>query len=262
VDAIVLLLGLPIFTKHDVGSGYAAAELGQKDGQSAIGLHFAAASSPGNAAGLNRFGALYEIAVQDGGNQPRLEFAGLITRSNEQSLEQGREALRHSEKSCEVTVARGSSSNGRTNLWTERSPARDCRGWNGAWELLQALAERRPATAPRCFESGNAVTFLLAMRNAALCTEPVSRHSFFHDGEPFTLEVRRKPGDRIEGAIRNRRGAKTAEFHLTYPPGETSGLPIRIEYRAKPFLKLVFDASSSISTGQPAIPSLFQEETA
>src|SRR5215831_6240345 len=55
-SATVVICGIPIFTRQNVGAGYASVEIGG----SAVGLQFAAGSWPERARGLNRFGVLEE----------------------------------------------------------------------------------------------------------------------------------------------------------------------------------------------------------
>lgn len=46
----------------------------------------------------------------------------------------------------------------------------------------------------------------------------------------------------------------TADFRTDYEPGDQSGLPIRIEYHARSFLRLTFEVNDRPSV---SIPSLF-----
>src|ERR1700722_19792184 len=94
MDATILLLGAPLFTRQAAGGGYASVEIGAGANQraTASALQFAAGSSPARAHGLNRFGILREAAAErETGTE--LAFAGLMTRAREESFEQGRKAL-------------------------------------------------------------------------------------------------------------------------------------------------------------------------
>ena len=85
------------------------------------------------------------------------------------------------------------------------------------------------------------------------------RRRFFHSGQPYLLEVRRRPENRLvlSGVIRNRSGARCAEFQNAYTPGDACGLPARIQYRPRPFLRLTFEEQPE--GGEPPIPWLFEE---
>src|SRR5262249_12948944 len=58
VHATVLMLGVPLLVRRDVGGGYAAVELGTSGGVDAVALQFSAGAWPQRAAGINRFGVL------------------------------------------------------------------------------------------------------------------------------------------------------------------------------------------------------------
>ncbi len=58
--------------------------------------------------------------------------------------------------------------------------------------------------------------------------------------------------------IRDQNGAKCADFRVVDAPGDASGLPARIEYRAKPYLKLVFEADDRVE--RPNLKPLFTKE--
>ena len=52
-------------------------------------------------------------------------------------------------------------------------------------------------------------------------------------------------------------GAGRAEFRTAYAAGDPSGIPTRIEYRPRPFLRLTFEAQPEAT--QPVIPSVFPQ---
>src|ERR1700733_5524291 len=92
LDASILLLGAPLFTRQAAGGAYASVEISRDPDATATALQFAAGSDPARAHGLNRFGILREAVVirkVGRGEATDLSFAGLMTRSREESLEQG-----------------------------------------------------------------------------------------------------------------------------------------------------------------------------
>lgn len=258
VDATILLFGVPLLTRRNVGGGYAAAEIGRRGPQSATALQFAAGSWAEQAHGLNRFGALHEVLIESPDGSRELGFAGLITPSNEQSLDQGRQALR-SGHAARVVLTRGTSRQGCISTWTEPFAIERERTWLAADGLLASLLVREPTVAPRETTSDRVCTFLLSLRDAALSREALSNRTFLHEGSLYSLQLRRRKVGQVEGVVRNPLRVKTSEFLLEFAQNDTSGLPLRIEYRAKSFLKLIFE--SVPDSGPPAIPSLFAEET-
>ena len=66
MDATILLLGAPLFTREGAGGWYASVELFHDPNATAMALQFAAGSFPARAHGLNRFGILREGLVDRG----------------------------------------------------------------------------------------------------------------------------------------------------------------------------------------------------
>ncbi len=61
--------------------------------------------------------------------------------------------------------------------------------------------------------------------------------------------------DSLRGFVPGARFERRAEFRTAYAAGDESGIPIRIEYRPRSFLRLTFEAEGEAR--QPLIPSLF-----
>jgi hypothetical protein len=256
-DAAIIVCGVTIFTRRNVGGAHAAIEMGRTADSSAVALHFAAGSDPSRCAGLNRFGILEE-AVIDSASEPEFAFAGLITDSKEDDLDAAKKAL-HSSEHQQVKIARGATFSGRVEAWTEIVDlARPCT-WKESADVLATLAGQPPQSPAREVAAG-APPFLAAIRNAALSEDIITRRPFLHAGKLYSLELHRRPEGVREGLIRDQNGAKAADFRVVYGAGDLSGLPMRIEYRAKPYLKLVFDADDGAA--KPNVPSLFSQEAA
>lgn len=256
VDAAVTFCGVTIFTRRNVGGAHAAVETGGCGKDAAVGLHFAAGSDPTQCAGLNRFGILQEAVIESAAARPEFAFAGLITDSKEEDLEAAKKAL-HSAGRQEVKFARGAAADGRVHTWTETVDlARPCT-WMESAGVLAGLAGEAPRT-PELEVTADATPFLAAMRGAALSSQESSRRPFLHAGKLYSLELRRRSGGERDGLIRDHNGAKSAEFRVRCPAGDESGLPDRIEYRAKPYLRLVFEADERVAA--PSVTSIFPKE--
>jgi len=267
LDASILLLGAPLFTRQSAGGAYASVEISRDPDATAVALQFAAGSDPARAHGLNRFGILREAVVTRGvgrGEATELSFAGLMTRSREESLEQGRKALASSTGGAEGVIARGrtngSGSESKIQTWIDNIDlAPDC-NWSNLNATLSDALRHQPQTPPRESSSPTATTFLHAMRSAALCQDALVRRQFMHAGKLYWLDTRRLTEHALElaGTIHDLAGARRAEFRTTYAAGDESGIPIRIEYRPRSFLRLTFEAERE--AGQSAIPSVFPSD--
>ncbi|MGP0076146.1 MAG: hypothetical protein ACLPWF_29855 [Bryobacteraceae bacterium] len=267
MDASILLLGAPLFTRQAAGGAYASVEISRDPDATAMALQFAAGSDPARAHGLNRFGILREAVVIRGpgrGDATELSFAGLMTWSREESLEQGKKALASSTGGAEGLIARGrtNGSGGESKIQTwidtlDLGP--DC-NWSNVYATLSGALRHEPQTPPRESSAGAATTFLHAMRGAALCQDILVRRQFLHAGKLYWLETRRHAEHILElaGTIHDLAGARRADFRTTYAAGDESGIPIRIEYRPRSFLRLTFEVERE--TGQSAIPSVFPSD--
>ncbi len=260
-DAAVIFCGVTIFSRRDVGGAYASVELARTTepgsaGVPAIALRFAAGSDPARCAGLNRFGILEEAVIESEAN-PEFAFSGLITDSKEADLEEAKKAL-HSSAHQQVTFARGRASHGSGRSWTELVSLPRPYGWKDAGELLATLAGEEPKSPAREISAGTGpflTPFLSTMRAGALSEESLVRRPFVHAGKLFTLQLKRREAGSFDGAIHGPAGAKLATFRVDYASGDRTGLPSRIEYRAKPYLKLVFEADDRAA--RPNMSSLF-----
>jgi len=272
IDATILLLGAPLFTRPGVGGGYASVESNKLSDSgrdaAALALQFAAGSFPARAHGLNRFGILREgwaARLQGSDDGVEISFAGLMTRSREENFEQARRALAASDgHGAEGVVARGRTFANATQTWMEDVALPAGSDWSNLNATLNDALRAAPLNPPRETASGAATTFLFAMRDAALSTEPTVRREFVHAGKLYWLETQRHPGSKepaveLAGTIHNSAGVRTAEFRTAYAPGDPSGIPVRIEYRPRSFLRLTFVAE--LDSTQP-IPSAFPEESA
>jgi len=255
MDATILLFGAPLFTRQSAGGAYASVETDRS--AQAVALQFAAGSFPARAHGLNRFGVLREAVVnREGGCE--LAFAGLMTRTREESFEQGRKALASSAHGSEGVIARGAArAESGIQTWIDSIDLDAGRNWSNLNETLSDALRRAPDASPKVSPAEAAVTFLHAMRLAALSREPQLRQPFLHAGKSYSLETRRHAEHPLElaGAIHDTSGARRAEFRTAYAAGDESGIPIRIEYRPRSFLRLTFLAEAAST--QPLIPSLF-----
>lgn len=256
IDATILFCGIPVFSRQRVGGGYAAIEIGGDPQSRAVALQFAAGSWPERSRNLNRLGILWETVVEHGDGLLDAAFAGLITSSKEETFDQARNALLAG-RVTDLLIARGVAANGSFRTWNYTAELPLQSDWTAAASMLGGFLPREPRGTYREVSASAAATLLSALHRAALCPDRTFRCSFVHAGKIHTLETRRMDGKSVEldGLIRDPSGAKTSEFRVHYAAGDASGLPIRIDYRAKSYLRLTFEEDRSST--QPPIPSLF-----
>jgi hypothetical protein len=67
----------------------------------------------------------------------------------------------------------------------------------------------------------------------------------------------------MAGAIRDQSGAEICQFSLWFDPPDPSGIPNRIEFRARSFLRLTFEsepAETGFTEAPPTLPWLIADE--
>ena len=266
--ATILVLGIPILKRKDVGSGCASVETGASGGQRVTALQFAAGSNPERAHGLNRLGLMREAVVEQDARLVSTSFAGFMTSSPEKSLEQGRQGLNTDAAQMACTLGRGDSGLGRTELSVRRFTVPGATRWTDAVGILNSLEDdsldklaRHATTA-----LGPSATFLYAVQRAALEDASSARRQFCHNGKLHQLitEKHRLPGEaagartavRMTGVIRDQPGAELAQFSVWFDPEDPSGIPNRIEFRARSFLRLTFESEPGLTAPQDTLPWL------
>jgi hypothetical protein len=263
-QATVLILGITVFRRDDVGAGCATVESGIRSGETVSALQFAAGSQPERARGLNRFGALRETAIETSAGLAETAGAGFITSSPEKTFEQARTALRSAEPEVPCVFSSSLSGVGRTYVKKGRFNASGITSWVDAPGILGA-AEREsgPNMQQETQLVGPVATFLYSIRHAALNPASRIRRQFCHNGEICELITERTSGlseshVRMNGLILGRTGEKRSDFVIWIDPDDPSGLPARIEFYPRSYLRLTFDAQPH---PQPeTLPWLLKEE--
>jgi hypothetical protein len=263
-DAQVLLLGLPLLHRNRVGGGNATwRESPAAEGGLLRFLEFTGFSLPERAAGLNRMGFIRELARFTDKSPTESIYFGLMTSSPEESAEEARRALtaHASEVAYSVIEGRIAADTMETSGAHFMAPAR----WSveNRGELVDR-ARSALATAARAAAEGGAhgigsPPFLQSL--AEVLRDPlVEETRYAYNSRIYRMWVSRAPdpratahfrehgliGDdhdviRIAGRIRHEGGGKETNFRLWFEPGEMP-LPLRIEYQAKSYLRLVFEA--------------------
>lgn len=257
VNVAVTALGIPFFRRSEVGGGFASVETGSGGGVSGVGLQFAAGSWPERSAGLNRFGMFREASVEHESGHRERAFSGFITTSKEESLSEARTALKTG-GGTPLAVAWGGARGDAGWFHSKTLEVSLTRNWKDADAVLVELL-RQAVGVPSHPAPGSTSTFLTAMRNAALSAQTAGTTPFLHNGKRYELHTRWRStqGGELEGRIQNSAGEVTAEFRTFYEPGDTTGLPVRIEYHARSYLRLTFESHPG---GAKPIPTLFPSE--
>jgi hypothetical protein len=268
--ATILVFGLPIFKRKDVGSGCASVEIGSAGDQTVTALQFAAGSKPERARGLNRLGLMREAVVERGSRLLKTSYAGFMTSSPERSLDQGRQALNTTATEMPCTLGSGESGHGGTELSVRLFTIPCATRWIDAVAILNSIEKGSIKGPARHATSvhGPSATFLYAIHRAALEDAPSARRQFFHNAKLHELITEKHhaadspAATRMTGSIRDQSGAEIAQFTVWFDPADPSGIPNRIEFRARSFLRLTFESEPGFARDQPTLDWLIATKRA
>jgi hypothetical protein len=259
-DAQVLLLGLPIYHRENVGGGQASWREWQDGSRK---LEFAGYSSPERAAGLSRLGFIRELSRPSASGPGESIYFGLMTSSPEESAEEAKRALHSNAKDAMYTAIEGYASPGTVETATAHftGPSRLPAGQLGELEERARTALNQVRVEAASFEASKAAPPVLHALAEALRPGSPAETRYTYGGRLYRLSLRkaadekaavgfrergllpaRRPVVRVAGTIQRESGGKSIDFRLWVGEGDPHAIPLRIEYQAKAYLRLVFEA--------------------
>ena len=278
-DADVTLLGITIFSRGNVGGGFARIAETSAVPDPSIRLLFVSGSLPERAHGLNRMGYIEESVNL--GERGRAEYLGFMTASGEESLADAKKAL-HGPAGGEVVfvASRGQIDQTSAHSTVRHLPLPSSARWTDAPRLRETVETElaRPGVGEGyagLSHDQHPGTFLYTVLNMVRSPARVTDASFVHNGKLFRLHAVKRPdtragaqfaaarlistpSDAIEmaGLIRNAKtGAETA-FRVWFDRTSPNSLPLRFEFQPRSYLKLVFEAQTG---ADPALMKGFAE---
>ncbi|MGD1091009.1 MAG: hypothetical protein ABSB35_03340, partial [Bryobacteraceae bacterium] len=211
------------------------------------------ASTPERVHGVNKAGYIEEVIVERGSTPVEAAYFGFITSSREESFEEARQRLvaGHSGGSIRYTAAEGLYRPGevKTSVASVVVPDRDSLDRAGLIRQIRSRfcrdgllkQELRTTTEGR----GSAPsTFLYAVRRAVLARAPRFECTYIHHGRQFNLRTDKNPVAhpenvvRMVGQVREQGTRSGASFKIWFEDGPEPGLPLRIEYQPRPYLRI------------------------
>ena len=269
--AYIHLFALPIFSRQDVGGGYAVVEHGTAGDQAVTGLQFAGGSSGERAHGLNRVGLIQEAVIERQGACFEAAYFGFMVSSGEKSLDQGRKSLQtNTQGSIAYSAASGSGRVGRFHCAVSHLAVPARFNWASFEQLTREMhtligGASETASFDLTLDHGaeRPETFLYSVRRAILSGDSKKTNIIVYNGKRYLLSTE-KQADRRAGLLMEARGVthkpdaiwrlngttteaqtrQTTTFEIWYERGDPTGLPARIEFYPKSFLKLVFEQTA------------------
>jgi hypothetical protein len=250
-----------------VGGGYAVVEEIRSGENTQVALQFAGGSWPDKAHGVNRLGFIQETVTEKSTGEPvDARYFGFMTSSAEKSFDQAKQSFSETgTKPVPYTATRGAARSGQFPSTIYRMFLPNSLTWSDCPRLIhdiRATVDRTDGVPqePVRYQSPN--TFLNSVRQALLNPAAKTEGSLVYNGKLFTLETEKQADGaltRLSGTLHETATDQKSTFRLWYEKDSESYLPVRIEYRAKSFLKLVFEKDPSAKQPQT---TLFLKENA
>lgn len=267
-DAYIHLMAIPIFSRQDVGGGYAVVEQAISGDHSIIGLQFAGGSLPERTRGLNRVGLIQEAVVEQNRNPSEAAYFGFMVSSGEKSVDQARKSLQtDTAGSIPYSAAFGNGRTGRFQCTVSHLSVPARFNWASFDQLNQAMRARvNEGTGAKHFDvsldgaSKVPNTFLYSMHRAILSGDTKSSSPIVYNGKKYVLATEKQADGhmgqqlaarsvthnpnavwRLNGSTTETSTRQSTAFQVWYEKGDKGGLPLRIEFYPKSFLKLVFE---------------------
>lgn len=262
--AQVLVLFLPLVRWPNVGGGSAVwRETTLPENGVLRFLEFTGFSNPARAGGLNRLGFIREISRVQASAGESLYF-GLMTASPEETAEEARKALHPKGKEAAYTAIDGrlDGAGVETVVAHFTAPSQwSVANRNDLIQLARAALAMTPARAPEGAARGAEIRPFLQTLAYALREADSGERRFAYAGRFYRLSLERAPDPktaasfqqrgllgstkrivRVSGKLRRESGGKETNFRLWVEDGAAQPVPLRIEYQAKSYLRLVFEA--------------------
>jgi hypothetical protein len=225
-------------------------------------LEFNGYSLPARAAGLNRLGFIRETVRASDNGGAEFEYFGLMTSSPEESADEARKALQSTAKEQTYSTIDGRIAPGRSQTLSAHFTAPANISGENRSELEQRARRAlnsadKPSATPVAPE--DARPFLQALADLLLRPER-EEGSFTYSGRAYRLRLSRSVDRkaaayfrerrlipdgaeviRVTGKVQRKSGGKETEFRVWIQAGVDRPLPLRIEYQAKSYLRLIFE---------------------
>lgn len=263
-DAVITVFNIPIFSRAGVGSGFAVYEELAETESRTISLQFAGGSRPDRAKGLNRLGYIHEVVVEKHHAPSETAYFGFMTSSPEENLEQAKKALEASNGMLPYTAVDGVTGPGKIRSSKARFLFPPSYSWANNDSLIKEVRTKFPRESGQPVESALAAhdvpwTFLYTVAQAAAKPGEKSQWSYVYNGKQYRLRTEKSVDEKMgrklteKGLVRKAENVQRLSGVITGPDNSestfriwveqdgSSKLPMRIEFQARSFLRLVFE---------------------
>jgi hypothetical protein len=252
---MVLLLGIAVYRRPGVGGGHASLEEAGDGPSLRRTLFFAAASDPQRAHGLNRLGWIREVVLGPAHTPSESAYFGVLTASPEESLDHARKSMDATQSTSSIfNAVSGLNTAGHSRSAVTHFEFAASTNWSDrrlidhAQSTFREKVDWRETSWPKLADQPPP-TFLLQL--ATLLKQrkrrAVGRYVYNEQEYLLELEMPQAGANReqllpFHGKIRNLGTGRETPFRLWLADAPDSILPVRIEFQARSFLRLTFEA--------------------
>jgi hypothetical protein len=253
-DAVVLLLGIPIYKRTGVGSGQVSVEETVEGPEARRTIFFAAGSDADRAVGLSRLGWMREVIRGTESATAETEYFGVLTSSPEASLDGARRTVAAPSGGRSLFAAvNGRHTPGRSRSALAHFDFPSAAPWSDrglierAQSAFAASAVWRETSWPMSPDQPPP-TFLVQLERL-LKQRAKSAGIYVYNEQEYLLELAapQQGGPpshllAVKGGIRNQRTGNRTAFRVWLENTPDSVVPVRIEFQPRSLLRLTFEA--------------------
>ena len=264
-EVVVSLLGLPIFSRSGVGSGFCSYWRAKEGDITITKARFAGGSFPQKTHNLNRLGLIEEVVIEKDGAPVEAAYFGFMTSSPEEGASEARKALDGGNAEIPYVATEGLILATQFRATKTRFQFSNRWTWADRKSIFQQVRERFATTKA---EVNNVTfpgdtwpgTFLHCMIKALEQNPAQFQAGYVYNAKHFGLRMDKtadaKAGGnfaakgltarpqsvmQFRGVIHDDSTGKLTNFRLWTEEGGETLLPLRIELQARSFLALAFE---------------------
>lgn len=266
-DANIMLFGLTLISRNDVGGGFARLVETRSGPRNNIRLLFVSGSRPDRAHGLNRMGYIEESVTESNAHPSHAEYLGFMTSSAEESFSDAKKALHGpAAGDAQFVASRGEIDSGGARHTVHHMLLPASSRWTDAPHLLGLVEQDldHPGNDARYADLRHGEqpeTFLYTVLSMVRSPAWTNDGTFLHNGKLFHLHAVKRADERtgqrfvenhllssprnaveLTGLIHNVKTGVDTTFRVWFDRTSPNALPLRFEFQPKSYLRLAFEA--------------------
>ena len=260
IDVTIALLGVPIFSRQNVGNGLLSLDESDEGGRRTVSLSFAGGSKPERAHGILYAGSSEERVVELDSQVLEAKYFGFVTSSKNESFEEARRRVMVENPNGSAFVAVEAAHRAGCVRNSQALLAFPQGAWSDWRDLLAKVRLQFPTasllTKEVPFPGALAPsTFLYSVLRAARAPENRSCWQYVHNAKLYRLECERSHDPHMGATLASRQLTDSAGRVVRmggriFDPStksssafrcwmeEGSDLPLRIEFQPRPYVRI------------------------